>query len=89
MSQITPVRYAVKKKERSQRAVCAMLEYVSPVEQKKMEFVSIAVRQDVRYVGSSWHLVPVTPAGNWSVKITESRSMSPRYVTTVGRVTNE
>ena len=54
-----------------------------------MAYVSIAKRQDVRSAVSSWLLVRVTPAENWYAKTMESRSTSPRYVTTVGRVTNE
>jgi len=54
-----------------------------------MAYVSIAKRQDARSAVSSWLLVRVAPAENWYAKTMESRSTSPRYVTIVGRVTNE
>lgn len=83
------MRYVTKKRERSHHAECAMREYVSHVDLQRMTFVSIVMRQGARFVASSWQLVRVTPAGNWYVKTMESKSTSPRYVTTVGRVTNE
>ena len=88
MSPVTPARYVVKKRERSHHVEYAMLVCVSHVEPQKRAYVRIVMRQCVRSVMSSWHLVHVTPAGNWSVRTTESRSMSPRYVTTVGRMTD-
>ena len=89
MSQETPVRYVAKKRWRSHRVKCAKLVCVRFVELQERTSASIVERQDARSAASSLHLVHVTPAGNWSAKTMESKSTSPRYVTTVGRVTDE
>jgi hypothetical protein len=83
------VRFAARRRKNSALVEYANRTCAQHVESKSKGFASIVKSQYARFVVSSCPLEHVTHAVNWSVKTMELRSMSPHYVTSVGRVTNE
>jgi hypothetical protein len=77
------------KMDHSAHARCVVLLSVKNAELRERSSASTARKQDVRFVKSIWHHERATIVVYLCARTMDQRSTKPRFVRTVGRVTND